>query len=85
MPSRPYRLPDCNALLAIHPDGARILTIRPRTAPVCEMDGIPLHKHARCRLCNVLIGPAHVRRSLSPGGYCVVCDASLKRKEGKKE
>lgn len=38
----------------------------------CEIDGMPLKHHPTCRVCGILMGPAHYERE-SEDGLCEAC------------
>lgn len=41
----------------------------------CQVDGIALGEHERCRACEILAGPAHVTLRLRANGLCAACAA----------
>lgn len=38
----------------------------------CDIDGIPIEQHAKCRGCGILLGPGHLE-PVAYEGYCASC------------
>ena len=39
----------------------------------CELEGISLEAHFKCRLCAFLVGPSHLTQELDKEGVCEQC------------
>ena len=70
-------------LASVHQEATRLVQQSPRRPRLalshCELDGIPLAEHPRCRLCRILVGPGHWRTELEDG-LCDECRAYLRRR-----
>jgi hypothetical protein len=51
---------------------------------LCEVDGLPILTHARCRECTILVGPKHLEWRLDANQLCNDCServAAVRRQE----
>lgn len=49
----------------------------------CDIDGIPIDEHLRCRGCGILLGPGHLEPTAYQG-YCASCYVVIRKQREKR-